>query len=137
MLTLFFDSKSSRLTHRHVGGAKKFKRRTPVSTSYTPIPNVSSLWTFISSSSSAMACSPESISVPPSPSLQSSPFSGHCGSHTCTTSWCVETECFLRFINEESVSKQQIGQQINHATTRVEFSIQLSPSVHSGHAMAA
>lgn len=44
---------------------------------HTPIPKVSSLYTLISSSSSAMACrSPQSIFAPSS-SLQWSPFSGH------------------------------------------------------------
>lgn len=54
---------------------------------YTPIPNVSSLYKLISSSSSAMACrSPQSMFVPSSASLHSAPSSGHWGWDTCPAS---------------------------------------------------
>lgn len=51
---------------------------------HTPTPNVSSLYTLISSSSSAMACrSPQSMLVPFSGSLHSAPSSGHWAGDSC------------------------------------------------------
>lgn len=78
---------------RVISKYKSYAQKKKVILKHTPIPKVSSLYTLISSSSSAMACSsPQSI-LAPSSSLHSPPFSGHshpfsaCGTDGWRITW--------------------------------------------------